>query len=104
MKMTSEELAKGLTKVVAKAWADEAFKARLLADPAATLTAEGLPPPPGLTVNVAENTDEVFHVVLPNKPTDLSDAELDRVAGGAGNCCIPSCAYPPPNIDHTKIF
>jgi hypothetical protein len=28
--------------VVAKAWADEAFKARLVSDPAAVLKAEGL--------------------------------------------------------------
>jgi len=91
--MTQEDLNKGLSKVIAKAWADEAFKARLLADPAATLAAEGLASPAGLTVRVVENTDTVFNLVLPPKPQDLSDADLDQVAGGACNCnCTPTVA------------
>ena len=32
-------------KVITKCWEDEAFKARLLADPAATLAAEGVQVP-----------------------------------------------------------
>ncbi len=37
-----EERAKAYSRIVAKAWEDEAFKQRLLADPKATLQAEGL--------------------------------------------------------------
>ena len=33
---------------------------------------------------VVENTSNVVHLVLPAKPTDLSDEDLDKVAGGAG--------------------
>jgi len=91
--VTQEELAKGLSKVVAKAWADEAFKARLLADPAAALTAEGLPPPPGFTVNVVANSDTVLNLVLPQKPQDLSDADLDQVAAGASVITWISCVH-----------
>ena len=39
--------------------------------------------PEGVTVKVVENTAQHFHLVLPPKPTgNLSDAELDKVAGG----------------------
>jgi hypothetical protein len=31
-----------------------------------------------------ENTDKVVHLVIPAKPADLSDADLEKVAGGAG--------------------
>jgi len=88
--MNSQDVGKALNKVIGRAWADDAFKARLLADPAATLAAEGLTPPAGLTVKVVENTDTVFNLVLPPKPQDLSDAELDQMAGGfCSNCCTP---------------
>ena len=56
----------------------------LLADPAATLAAEGAPVPDGLTVKAVENTYQLFHLVIPAKPGDLSDADLDQVSGGTG--------------------
>lgn len=69
-------------KVIAKAWGDEAFRAQLLADPTAALAAEGVTAPEGKTFAVIEDTDDVVHVVLPARPTELSDAELDSVAAG----------------------
>ena len=70
-------------KIVAKAWRDPAFKAELIANPAAALKAEGIDVPAGMTVTVVENTDKQFHLVLPPVPTDeLSDEALDAVAGG----------------------
>ncbi len=70
-------------KVVAKAWRDPAFKAELIANPAAASKAEGIDVPAGMTVTVVENTDKQFHLVLPPVPTDeLSDEALDEVAGG----------------------
>ena len=70
-------------KIIAKAWRDPAFKAALIANPAAALKAEGIEVPDGITVTVLENTDKQFHLVLPPVPTDeLSDEALDRVAGG----------------------
>ncbi len=70
-------------KIIARAWRDPAFKAKLLADPHATLKEAGLQVREGVTVTVVENTDTHHHLVLPPKPTgELSDAELDKVAGG----------------------
>ena len=82
-------------KVVAKAWSDEAFKARLLADPYAALNEAGVEVPAGVTakVKVVENTSDTVHLVLPPPPPEgeLTDEDLDKVAGGlAGcNCCQP---------------
>jgi Nitrile hydratase, alpha chain len=70
-------------KIIAKAWRDPAFKAELIANPAAVLKAEGVDVPAGMTVTVVENTDRQFHLVLPPVPSDeLSDEALDAVAGG----------------------
>jgi len=84
--MSKEEQSKKIGQLIAKCWADESFKQKLLADPMATLKAEGAELPAGLTVNAVENTDKVFHLVIPAKPTDLSDDNLDKVAGGTV-CC-----------------
>jgi hypothetical protein len=80
--MNQEEQGKKIGQLIARCWADEGFKKKLLADPAATLKAEGVTLPAGLTVKALENTDKVFHLVIPAKPTDLSDEDLDKVAGG----------------------
>jgi Nitrile hydratase, alpha chain len=70
--------------LVARTWSDPALKAKLLADPAGVLKANGLTVPAGVTVKVLENTDRVLNLVLPVKaaPAELSEAELHQVAGG----------------------
>jgi hypothetical protein len=73
---------KKMSQLIAKCWSDEDFKRKLLADPAATLKAGGVEVPGGLSVKAVENNDKVFHLVIPAKPTDLSDEDLDKVAGG----------------------
>jgi TOMM propeptide domain len=69
-------------QLIAKCWADEAFKQKLMADPAGTLAAEGMTVPEGVTVRVAENTAQDFTLVIPAKPTDLSDDAVSGVSGG----------------------
>lgn len=69
-------------QMIAKCWSDDSFKQQLLADPVATLKAEGFEFPAGVSVKVLENTAEVIHLVLPVRATELSDADLDAVAGG----------------------
>ena len=46
------------------------------------MVTQGAEVPAGLTVKAVENTEKVFHLVIPAKPTDLSDEDLDKVAGG----------------------
>ncbi len=77
-----EEQGKQMSQIISKCWADEGFKRKLLADPAATLKAEGVELAPGLSIKALENTDKVVHLVIPVSPSPLSDDELDVVAGG----------------------
>jgi hypothetical protein len=71
-------------KVVARAWSDPEFKARLLVNPAAVLAEAGIKPPPGKNLRIVEDTDSETHLILPSRPAggELSDAALEQVAGG----------------------
>jgi hypothetical protein len=81
--MDREEFQKAYGKIVAKAWADEDFKAKLLADPMTILEANGLAIPQDVEINVVENTDKIVYLNLPPEPAEqLSEGELEKVAGG----------------------
>ncbi len=88
------EQAKQYQQLIAKSWADEDFKNQLLADPAATMKAEGIKLPEGVSVNAVEDTAQSFTLVVPAKPDNLSDEDLTDTAGGAcfasvmTLCCI----------------
>ena len=86
--MDREEMNKKMGQIIAKAWSDAEFKARLLANPAEILQAEGIEVPAGVKVNAVENTNEQFFLVIPNKPDELSDEQLDNVSGGIMWGCI----------------
>jgi hypothetical protein len=81
--MTNKEQGKKIGQIITKAWADQAFKERLLADATAVLKEQGLAVPEGVTVKAVENSDKVFHIILPQGPEGkMSDEELDTVAAG----------------------
>ncbi|MDA8333472.1 MAG: NHLP leader peptide family RiPP precursor [Peptococcaceae bacterium] len=85
--MSKEEHGKKMGQIIAKAWGDDAFKRRLLGDASTVLNEEGVEIPPGLEVRAVENTDRVFYLVLPPKPNaELTDEQLDTVAGGRYLC------------------
>ena len=94
--MNQDEQSKKIGQILAKCWSDESFKQKLMADPIGTLTAEGAKVPEGISVIVLENTDKVFNLVIPAKPTDLTDADLDKVAGGmfVQPCAMTACGFP----------
>jgi hypothetical protein len=74
------------SQIVATAWADEDFKARLLAEPRAVLNEYGLDVPEGVefvvmedadAVRNLEDSDTVRYLVLPASPAgDLGEEEL----------------------------
>ena len=104
--MNQDKQGKTMGQVIAKCWTDEGFKRKLLADPAATLAAEGVELegwPDGLTIKAVENTDKLFHLVIPAMPSDLSDEQLDQVSAGnhpSNGCTL--CGGNPLGTNPTK--
>ncbi|GAB1394980.1 hypothetical protein MASR1M60_31440 [Rhodocyclaceae bacterium] len=96
--------AKQMQQLIAKCWADEAFKQKLLADPAGTLKAEGMAMPEEVTVRVVENTAQEFTLVIPARPSDLSDEELGGASGGVCGGVHGLCVCGAPRSLHTQML
>jgi addiction module HigA family antidote len=64
-------------RIVAKAWADESFKQRLLSDPKAVMAEEGLIVPENVVLKMVEAADQQAWVVLPPKPREEKDVTLE---------------------------
>ncbi len=73
-------------KIIQHSWEDEAFRKEFIADPEGSfkkylqVPAENLP-----KIVVHEEEPGTWHIVLPPKPAnvkELSEADLERVAGG----------------------
>ena len=80
--MTTATEIKG--RILNRAAEDEEFRARLIADPKATISSEiGTSIPDGLDVEVHEESATTFHLVLPPSPR-LTEDELSKVSGGTG--------------------
>jgi hypothetical protein len=104
----------GYTKLLTNAWSDEAFKKRLQADPVRVLEEVGLDVPAGTTVDIEDSKGEgnlddqvklwetgkssgKITLYVPDAPqvdtSELSESELEGVAGGTSYCCCcsPCC-------------
>lgn len=80
----SVQSADPVAKVIERAWSDSGFKSRLLANPNDAAAEMGVKLPGNVKLKVWENTDSEEHLVLPLNPrtSELSDVELEAVAGG----------------------
>ncbi len=79
-----------IAKIIARAWREADYKARLKADPHAVLAESGVEVPAGTAVKVQEDTNNTVHLVLPLRPPgDLSMEELERAAGGRTDIKTP---------------
>jgi hypothetical protein len=76
-----------VARLIEHAWQNPAVKAKLLNDPKEAAAENGIRLPDSVEVKVWENTATVQHLVLPVNPssTELSDADLEAVAGGSGS-------------------
>jgi hypothetical protein len=89
--------------LISKAMADEAFKSELISNPKAVIAREiGQELPEGVEIEVLESTPKKLYLVLPLKvesekmPSDeLSNEQLDAVAGGLNIAAIPKFAHGP---------
>jgi hypothetical protein len=84
-----EQFRKEWDKIVVQAWSDGAFKQRLLSDPGAVLKEKGFDVPDEIAIKVVEDSAQTVHLVLPERPAELSDAELSQVAGGMDPIPLP---------------
>ena len=77
-------------KLIEKAMKDEAFRKQLIENPSATIEEEtGTKLPEIFTIKVLEEDLQTVYLILPQKPVqnsemELSEAELESVAGGTG--------------------
>ena len=87
--------------IVQRSLQDEDFRQRVLDDPKGTLEQElGSGLPEGFEVRVVEESADTIYLVLPSASAlgdqggELSDQELEAVAGGATNIeptCLDTC-------------
>ena len=69
-------------RIIAKAAEDDEFRARLVADPKATIKGlTGTPVPDAFTVHVHEESATSFHLVLPPH-SRLTEEEMSQVFAG----------------------
>jgi hypothetical protein len=90
--MTEASVAAPLTrkdieaKIVALAWQDDDFRRKFVADPKGQFEARlGTKLPQSLRMTAHEENENSLHFVIPMKPqatAELSDEELEKVAGG----------------------
>ena len=66
-----QERRRKIARVIANAWIDPAYHARLKKDPHAVLTEAGLDAPKH--IRVVEDTDDVTHFVIPKRPDGLDE-------------------------------
>ena len=70
-------------KLIKKAWADSEFKKQLLSNPKAAIEKEiGESLPENFVVKAVEETSNTAYIRIPRNPEELSDSEMDNVAGG----------------------
>ncbi|MEN9223561.1 MAG: NHLP leader peptide family RiPP precursor [Thermostichus sp. BF3_bins_97] len=76
-------------RLIRRAWEDDQFRQLLLKDPRRAIESElGQPLPDSLKIRVLEEDPDTLYLVLPPNPLplptrDLTDADLDLVAGGS---------------------
>jgi hypothetical protein len=93
----NEAWIKGWPKVVAKAWVDDAFRARLLANPAEVLAEEGLPLLPHVDLKIvpgSASAKPAMVITLPEAPADLGEESIEGLlqsGARAENCMGTSC-------------
>ncbi len=87
-----------ITNAITRAWADDAYKAKLLSNPHAALKEVGITISNAITLKVVEEKDDTRFLVLPKPPLQAGDLPLDELeklrghANDTSNGCTSSCS------------
>lgn len=84
-----------MSRILARSTTDSAFRQKLLSDPRAAMAEEGQNVPEGIDIRFIENQFDAT-VVLPNVvdvEAELSERELETVAGGSTTVCYVIIGY-----------
>jgi len=101
-----QEMSKIISKAIAQAWLDDAFRTKLLEDPKTTLEKMGVFFPKGVTVQADQGTstwkaeptlalseNAVITVPVPPRPADVDVEDLKRWINEGTDprpCCLPN--------------
>ena len=95
--ITQQEAEQAIQQIIKRAQTDAEYRQLCLSDPNAAATkATGKEMPAGYTLKFVENQGADLTVVLPDvieESAELSDTELDQVAGGK---CAATCGVTSP--------
>ncbi|MEO8451886.1 MAG: NHLP leader peptide family RiPP precursor [Gemmatimonadota bacterium] len=73
-----DEGRKNMAKVIARAWTDDSYKKRLHSHPHETLAEAGLKLPEHHKIKVSEDSEDTTHIVIPRRPTNITDGQLSN--------------------------
>lgn len=90
--MNREQFQKAYAKIVAKAWADDAFRQRLLSDPNAVLRENGIDVPEAVRFTVIESTGNSIPLILPPKPS-TKEITVDSLETRVAAMCTETTCY-----------
>lgn len=93
-KPNPEQTRKKWAEIIAKAWTDEKFKQKLMANPSRVLKEYGIEPPAHKTFKIVEETKNEKYLILPESPSStLSEEELVKIAAASGIDALLSQKY-----------